>query len=408
MSDLIAPLLNWISQNPIGSGWVIFLVAMLESLAIIGLLVPGALMMVGFGALIASDTLAFWPTVGWAAAGAVVGDGISFLLGCHFTERTATLWPFSRHPKLLKHGVIFFQRHGTASVALGRFIGPIRAVIPLIAGMMGMSPKRFLLANLLSALLWAPIYLLPGIALGSAFDQATDATVRLITLGLLLLTVGWSLLWLLKRLLPIAMAKAAFSLLLALIVISGAFLYWQPGYALKQEPITLQQAHWWQQHGQQLPHRRHTPCQAEQTAFNIQFTGDLQQLSEALQQQGWHVSERLSWMNILKLFSPDLTPDKLPVISTRHGHHIESLIVQRKLADGRQLLLRLWPSQFQLADHPIWLGRLSQQHRLEVLDLLFLPISSTADPALLVPSLPWSNQQQQSGKLLLIDATQQP
>lgn len=409
MSDLITPLLDWISQNPGWSGFIIFLVAMLESLAIIGLLVPGALMMVGFGALIASDNLAFWPTVGWAVAGAVVGDGISFLLGCHFTRHIPSLWPFTRHPKMLEQGVTFFQRHGTASVALGRFIGPIRAVIPLVAGMMGMSPTRFLLANVLSAIVWAPVYLLPGIALGTAMDQATGAALRMTILGLLLLTIGWCLLWLLKRLMPIPVAKRVFGSLLALIAAGSAFLIWQPGYQLEQERITLQRESWWQQTWQQLPEQRRGPCQAEHTAFNLQFSGDLQRLVEQLQQTGWRPSEQLSWQNILKLFSPELKLMELPVIATRDGGRFETAILEKELADGSRLLLRLWPSRFQLQPQgTIWLGSLSKQRRLNLLGLLFLPMSELSDSAQLIESLPWHNQLRKGGELLLIDADQLP
>jgi len=407
MSDLITPLLDWISLNPIWAGWVIFLVAMLESLAIVGMLVPGAMMMIGFGALIANETLSFWPTVSWAIAGAILGDGISFLIGSHFTSRISTLWPFAHHPKRLQQGVIFFQRHGTASIILGRFIGPIRAVIPLIAGMMRMSPRRFLVANILSAIIWAPLYLLPGIALGMAFDQATGATVRLVTLGLILLIFSWSLLWFLKQLMPINIARGLFTLLLISIAGSCSFLYWQPGYALKQENITLQQEAWWQQDWQQLPRNRYAPCQATHTTFNIQFSGKLQSLTEALEMQGWQESDRLSWMNILKLFSPDLTLHQLPVITTRHRGNFEALIMQLESADDSRLVLRLWPSHYRIEGETIWLGSLSQQHRVAFFDLLFLPLSEVAHPAQLAQSLPWLSQQHRQGTLILINTAQQ-
>ncbi len=404
MSDLTTPLLDWISLNPIWAGWVILLVAMLESLAIVGMLVPGAMMMIGFGALIANETLAFWPTVSWAIAGAIIGDGISFLIGSHFSSRISTLWPFVHHPQRLEQGVIFFQRHGTASIILGRFIGPIRAIIPLIAGMMGMSPQRFLVANILSAIIWAPLYLLPGIALGMAFDQASSATLHFVILGLILLALGYSLLWLLKQLMPINIARGLFALLLIVIVGSGSFFYWQPGYTLKQRSIALQQEEWWQQDWQQLPHSRDAPCQAAHTTFNIQFNGKQQSLREALEVRGWQVSERLNWMNMIKLFSPNLTLHQLPVITTRNSGNFETLIMQLALTDSHRLLLRLWPSQYTIKGETIWLGSLSKQHRLDLFGLLFLPLSEVTEPSQLAQTLPWLSQQQRQGKLILINA----
>lgn len=191
MTELFQQILDWVSLHPGWSYSVVFLVALAESLAIVGLIVPGVVIMFGIGALIAGGAIAFWPAMGWAVAGAVAGDGLSFWLGHHYRERLTGLWPFNRHPESLQRGMAFFEKYGGKSVALGRFFGPIRAVIPLIAGMMGMAPLRFVLANVLSALAWAPLYLLPGIVFGASLELASEVAMRLVILALLLLFFAW-------------------------------------------------------------------------------------------------------------------------------------------------------------------------------------------------------------------------
>lgn len=193
MSELFTQLANWIGEHPLWAGAVVFLVAFSESVAVFGLLVPGVVAMFGFGALIATGTLEFWPIFWWAVAGAVAGDGLSFWLGRHFQDKLSELWPFSRHPKTLEQGIDFFQRFGGKSVALGRFFGPVRAIIPLVAGMLNMPPWRFLLANLLSALVWAPAYLLPGIVFGASLELASEVAFRLVLLLVLLAFLAWLL-----------------------------------------------------------------------------------------------------------------------------------------------------------------------------------------------------------------------
>ncbi|MEW7980083.1 MAG: phosphatase PAP2 family protein [Candidatus Sedimenticola endophacoides] len=200
MLELFHLLLDWVAAHPLWSGLVIFLVAMSESLAIVGLIVPGVMIMFGIGALIASGAIAFWPALGWAVAGAVVGDGLSFWLGRHFSDRLTRIWPFSRHPQTLERGIAFFERYGGKSVAFGRFFGPVRAVIPLVAGAMGMRPLRFLAANVLSALAWAPAYLLPGIVFGASLELASEVAFRLVLLLLLLVLFLWLVLHLLRTL----------------------------------------------------------------------------------------------------------------------------------------------------------------------------------------------------------------
>jgi undecaprenyl-diphosphatase len=193
MSEFLTQLVNWIGEHPLWAGVAVFLVAFSESVAVFGLLVPGVVAMFSFGALIATGTLDFWPVFWWAVAGAVAGDGLSFWLGHHYQDRLRDLWPFSRHPKTLERGIDFFQRYGGKSVALGRFFGPVRAIIPLVAGMLGMPAWRFLLANLLSALAWAPSYLLPGIVFGASLELASEVAFRLVLLLLLLLFLAWLL-----------------------------------------------------------------------------------------------------------------------------------------------------------------------------------------------------------------------
>lgn len=195
MAELFQDLLAWVSANPGWANLSVFLVALVESLAIVGLIVPGVVMMVGAGALIATGALDFWPVCLWAVAGAVAGDGLSYWLGRHYQERLKTVWPFTRYPESLDTGVRFFEKYGGKSVAFGRFVGPVRAVIPLVAGMMGMPTSRFLVANILSAIVWAPVYLLPGIVFGASLELAAEAAFHLVVLLLALVAAIWGSAW---------------------------------------------------------------------------------------------------------------------------------------------------------------------------------------------------------------------
>ncbi len=199
MTELFQQLLDWIALHPLWAGICIFLVSMAESLAIVGLIVPGVMIMFGIGALIATGVIPFWSAMAWAVAGAVTGDGLSFLVGYHFRDRLADNWPFNRHSASLEKGIAFFASYGGKSVAIGRFFGPVRAIIPLVAGMMSMQPWRFAIANVLSALVWAPVYLIPGILFGASLELASQVAFRLVILILLLALLTWLVIWLVRR-----------------------------------------------------------------------------------------------------------------------------------------------------------------------------------------------------------------
>lgn len=185
--------ISWIELHSNWAGLIVFVIALTESLAIVGLLVPGVAMMFAAGALIGNDTLSFAPICFAAILGAIAGDGISFWLGRHYHSPLLASWPLRGHPKLVDNGTNFFHRHGAISIMLGRFFGPIRAIIPFIAGMLDMSPKQFVAVNVASALLWAPAYLIPGMLFGNSLQEATEVTQKVILVIIGAIIVSWTL-----------------------------------------------------------------------------------------------------------------------------------------------------------------------------------------------------------------------
>ncbi len=194
--EIIAPLLDWISNNPTWAGLFVMLTAFAESLALVGLFLPGAAMMFGIGALVGTGHMELWPTLAWAAVGAIAGDGVSFWLGRTFHQRIRVMWPFRTHPELIARSTRFFYRHGGKSILLGRFIGPIRPVIPAVAGMLEMPTGRFLIVNIISGLCWAPVYVLPGMVFATSLGLAAEAATRLAVLGGFLIVLILVLVWL--------------------------------------------------------------------------------------------------------------------------------------------------------------------------------------------------------------------
>jgi membrane protein DedA with SNARE-associated domain len=171
MESIVQPTLDFISAN---SGWafpVMFITAFGESFAFISLLFPGTSILIVAGTLMSAGSLPYWPVVAGAIIGAVLGDSVSFWLGHRYGGGIGRIWPFNRNPDLLPGGIRFFHKHGGKSVFIGRFFGPVRAVIPLAAGIMRMRRGRFWFANVTSALVWAPMLLLVGDAVGDVGDR---------------------------------------------------------------------------------------------------------------------------------------------------------------------------------------------------------------------------------------------
>jgi membrane protein DedA with SNARE-associated domain len=144
------------------AGPVCFVLAFLESLAFVSLIVPSAVLLIAIGGLVPLSNISFVEIWVGAALGAGGGDWLSYWIGHRFEHRIVEMWPFTRYPDMLPRTHRFFARWGGLGVFLGRFLGPLRATVPLVAGMGGMPFWRFQVANVTSAFLWAAGLLVPG------------------------------------------------------------------------------------------------------------------------------------------------------------------------------------------------------------------------------------------------------
>ncbi|BAU58426.1 VTT domain-containing protein [Halorhodospira halochloris] len=221
-------ILDWLSANP---GWTtafIFFVALCEGVVVAGLVVPGATLLFVAGALVGTGHVELWPSLIAAFFGAFIGDSISYLLGKHYGDRLRTYWPLRRYPRALAKGDEFFAAHGGKSLVFGRFVGPVRGIIPAIAGMMGMPPRPFFIVNFFSALFWAPAYLLPGMVFGASLAVAASVAVRLVALLLLVLVIAWGGWWLIANVLAPRLRS------------SGALIAWRARNWGRYHPLAAQ------------------------------------------------------------------------------------------------------------------------------------------------------------------------
>lgn len=190
-SAWLTDLTTWLSANP---GWLslaLFSTAFIESLAVAGILVPGVAFLFTMSVMAAQIDMPLMTVLVWAWLGAVSGDTVSFAIGRLFQGRLASVWPLSRYPEHIRKAEIFFHLHGGKSVIIGRFVGPLRPIIPLIAGALLMPWRRFLAFNIGSAIAWAPAYILPGFLVGGALasDVQPPAHMYLVT-GISLATLA--------------------------------------------------------------------------------------------------------------------------------------------------------------------------------------------------------------------------
>ena len=158
-------IIEFVRAHQVYAPLVLGLLTFGESFAFISLVLPTMSVLVAIGFAIGAAEIPFWKAWLGAAAGSALSAWLSYEIGRHFKTTAYAVWPLSRHPDLHVKGERFFQRFGPWAVFLGRFLGPTRAVIPLISGIFLMQPVLFHVANLASASVWAFVVLAPGAGL---------------------------------------------------------------------------------------------------------------------------------------------------------------------------------------------------------------------------------------------------
>ena len=162
MEEAFRGLIDFVREHQAWAAPVVLALAFGESLAFISLLVPAWGALVAIGALVGASGISFWPVWLAGALGAALGDWLSYWFGYRYKDRVSQIWPLSKFPGLLLRGEDFVQKWGVPSIFIGRFFGPLRASVPLAAGIFEMPYWSFQIANVLSALVWSAVLLLFG------------------------------------------------------------------------------------------------------------------------------------------------------------------------------------------------------------------------------------------------------
>jgi membrane protein DedA with SNARE-associated domain len=158
----LTPWVTGVAQaHPIWCFPIAFVVAFSESFVGVSFIVPGTFLLITLGAVIGASHISVIPAWAGAVIGSVLGDWISFWIGFHYHHQILHIWPVRNFEAQMEKGLHFFHRFGTWAIFLGRFLGPFRATVPLVAGMSELEFWPFQFANTASAILWAFALLTP-------------------------------------------------------------------------------------------------------------------------------------------------------------------------------------------------------------------------------------------------------
>lgn len=173
-------------------------VGLVEGTGVLGYVVPGLATLVAAGSLASAGVVPLPWLLAVAITSAVVGDSTGYWLGRLVGPRLERSGPGRLlGEKRWSDGRRFLVRRGFWAVVAGRWFGPVRAIVPLLAGASGMTYGSFVKANLLGIVSYSTTAVLAGFGMASlldgfatAFSAALPVAVAALLVAVLLVVIA--------------------------------------------------------------------------------------------------------------------------------------------------------------------------------------------------------------------------
>ena len=147
---------------------LLFLIIFAETGLVVFPVLPGYSILFIAGTVVAAAGLDVHVLVMILAAAAILGDSVNYSIG-HFIgpkvfERPDSRWLKRAH---LRRTQAFYEKYGGVTIIIGRFVPVIRTFAPFLAGVAGMSYRRFLSYNVVGGIAWITSLVYAGYLFGN-------------------------------------------------------------------------------------------------------------------------------------------------------------------------------------------------------------------------------------------------
>lgn len=168
---------------------IVTLVAFIESIPVIGMFIPGQIIIILAGFLVKLKVLSFPYTLSVAIAGAVLGDMTGFLIGKKYRHRLPKFIYALLRKEHLEKTQHLIEKHSFKTIFIGRLHSLTRTITPFAAGTTSISFRKFLVADVLSAIVWALLSILIGYVFGKSFELAASFIGKFILVATIVVVV---------------------------------------------------------------------------------------------------------------------------------------------------------------------------------------------------------------------------
>ena len=166
---------------------ILFLIVFCETGLVVTPFLPGDSLLFAVGAIAAGGKLDLWLAMGLVLIAAILGDSVNYSIGKYAGRKL-----IQRFPRLIKQKHIdktheFFERYGGKTIIIARFVPIVRTFAPFVAGIGAMTYSRFMMFNVVGALLWVGLITPAGYFFAS--HPIVKKNFSLVILGIIFVSI---------------------------------------------------------------------------------------------------------------------------------------------------------------------------------------------------------------------------
>ncbi len=169
--------------------FVIFLVAFVESIPLLGMLIPGQIVIILAGFFVKLGIFSFPAALAVASFGAVLGDMAGFAIGKRYRDKLPNWVNAFLKKEHLDKTQALIEKHSIKTIFVGRLHSLTRTITPFAAGTTSVTFRKFIAADIFSAIIWAFLSITIGFVFGKSFELAAAFIGKFILVATLITIV---------------------------------------------------------------------------------------------------------------------------------------------------------------------------------------------------------------------------
>jgi membrane-associated protein len=161
---------------------ILFLIVFCETGLVVTPFLPGDSLLFAAGTFAALGALDVWLVVVLLIIAAIAGDTVNYWVGAYVGPRAFRGDVRYLRKEYLDRTHAFYEKHGGKTIILARFVPIIRTFAPFVAGVGAMSYPRFIVYNVVGAVLWVGLFVLGGYFFGNIPTVRDNFTIVILAI----------------------------------------------------------------------------------------------------------------------------------------------------------------------------------------------------------------------------------